>query len=133
MQEIRLHRNGRDDLVFVGEHLATVDDREWMGIAPNWWELALYHAEAGGYVLSSIFYLNYPRRRILRGALAFKDIADVRDYVVSACNGPAMIAEGLVGRARRRMRQLYDPIPPLPQFAPVTDYESFGEREIPYA
>ncbi|BFR49398.1 hypothetical protein RVX_R24590 [Nitratidesulfovibrio sp. HK-II] len=133
MQEIRLHRNGREDLVFIGEHLATVDDREWMGIAPNWWELALYRSEAGRLVLSSVFYLNFPRHRVLRGAVVFQDIADVRDYVVNACNGPSMIADGLLGRARRRIRQLDDPVPPLPRFASVADYESFGEREIPYA
>lgn len=116
MQQFSLKRNGRDDLVFTGEKLVVVDDREWMGIAPNWWELTLYRTEVGRFILASVFYLNYPRRKVMHGALVFEDPDDVREYLLHGCNSPSMIADALVARARRRIRDLDTPLPPLPMF-----------------
>lgn len=151
MNEIRIKRNERDDLVFRGERLVRLDDREWMGIAPNWWELILYRTEVGRYVLASVFHRNYPRGKTLYGALIFERPEDMRDYIIHDCNGPSMIADALLNRARRRLRDLDNPLPPLPVFArhgdyddepeypvrgmyaPVTDFSAFGEREVPMA
>lgn len=151
MDEIRIKRNDRDDLVFKGERLVRVDDREWMGIAPNWWELTLYRTEVGRYVLASVFHRNYPRGKTLYGALLFERPEDVRDYIIHDCNGPSMIAEALLKRARRRLRDIDNPLPPLPIFSreadyeeepecpprvaygPLTDFAAFGEREVSYA
>lgn len=103
-----------------------------MGIASSWWELSLYRSETGSFVLASVFYLNFPRHRTLRGAVVFENIADVRDHLVNACSGPAMSADRLPGRVHRQIRHLDDSIPPLPQFAPVPEYEPREESEVFY-
>lgn len=127
MHEVRIRRNERDFFVFQGEPLVHVDDREWMGIAPNWWELTLYRADSGQYILASIFHRNYPRRKTLYGVLTFERPEDVREYIIRDCNGPSMIADALLARARRKLRDLDNPLPPLPIFARVNDFEDESE------
>lgn len=102
MEKITLKRNGREDLVFLGEQLVAIDDRELMGVTPNWWELSLYRTDTKKYVLASTFHLNYPYRRKMYGAVCFNDPQGVREYLVNECNGPVMIAEALLSRAARR-------------------------------
>ncbi len=102
MKEYSIKRNGKNALTFVGERLVSLDDREWMGVTPNWWELALYRTSVGKYILESIFHINYPHRRILHGAISFSSANVVREYLTREWNGPSMIAEALLGRAARR-------------------------------
>lgn len=104
MNEFRIKRNGKEDLVFTGEELVAVDDREWMGIAPNWWELRLYRTAVGKYILASTFHLNYPRRGQMHGAVVFSSRSDVGEYL-RECNSPNMIVEALMRRAS--LREMY--------------------------
>ncbi|ABB39638.1 hypothetical protein Dde_2843 [Oleidesulfovibrio alaskensis G20] len=104
MNEIKIKRNGKDDLVFTGEELVTVDDREWMGVAPNWWELKLYRSAVGKYILASTFHLNYPRRSRMYGAVVFSSKNDVAEYL-RECNSPNMIVDALMRRASLHERR----------------------------
>lgn len=102
MGEYTVKRNGKEALAFSGELLVSLDDREWMGVTPNWWELSLYKSSVGKYILASTFHVNYPHRRKLHGAICFSSAEAVREYLVRDCNGPSMIAEALLNRAARR-------------------------------
>ncbi|MCG8532687.1 MAG: hypothetical protein MI749_18800 [Desulfovibrionales bacterium] len=102
MQTVSLKRNGKDDLVFTGELLVSLDDRELMGVTPNWWELKLYKTSVGKFILSSTFHINYPNRRTLHGALSFSEAEHVQHYLVNECNGPSKIADEFITRAAKR-------------------------------
>ena len=102
MEEIRLKRNGREDFVFTGELLVTMDDRNLMGSTPNWWELTIYITSTGKYILGSTFHINYPKRKQMFGAICFSTPEGVREYLVTECNGPSMIADTLLARAARK-------------------------------
>lgn len=102
MKEYAVKRNGKDDLIFSGELLVSIDDREWMGVTPNWWELSLFRTSIGKYILASTFHVNYPSRRKMHGAICFASATAVRDYLLHDCNGPSMIADALITRAARR-------------------------------
>lgn len=102
MQSVSLKRNGKEDLVFTGELLVSLDDRELMGVTPNWWELKLYKTSIGKFILSSTFHINYPNRRTLHGALSFSEAAHVQHYLVNECNGPTKIADEFINRAAKR-------------------------------
>ncbi|GFM32237.1 hypothetical protein LN040_07995 [Desulfovibrio subterraneus] len=112
MREYSVKRNGKEELVFTGDLLVTLDDREWMGVTPNWWELTLYKTSVGKYILASTFHINYPGRRKMHGAISFSSAEAVRDYLVHDCNGPSMIAEALLARAARRDEAFrFKPVP----------------------
>jgi len=102
MQTVSLKRNGKEDLVFTGELLVSLDDRELMGVTPNWWELKLYKTTVGKFILSSTFHINYPSRRTLHGALSFSEAEHVQHYLVNECNGPSKIADEFITRAAKR-------------------------------
>lgn len=113
MRTWTLQRHNESDFVFEGEHLITVDDREWLGVTPNWWELALYRMEDGTFVLGSIYFQNYPTSRTIHGALAMPTLDDVAQCLRQRCGAPDMIIEALLARARRAMRCKDAPTPPL--------------------
>ncbi|SIN99487.1 hypothetical protein [Halodesulfovibrio marinisediminis] len=102
MQTVSLKRNGKEDLVFTGELLVSLDDRELMGVTPNWWELKLYKTSIGKFILSSTFHINYPSRRTLHGALSFSKAEHLQHYLVNECNGPTKIADEFINRAAKR-------------------------------
>ncbi len=113
MYEIHLARNNQEDLIFTGQVLVTLDDREWLGLTPNWWELTVYRTEHGAYVLGSVFHRNQPRGVTLHGALAFENLDSLFRYLALDCAMPAMLLDGLRERALRRVRDLDCPLPPL--------------------
>jgi len=113
MYEIHLPRNGQEDFVFVGQTLITLDDREWLGLTPNWWELALYRTDGGSFILGSVFHRNYPRGTTLYGALSFEKLENLFRYLDVDCGMPTVLLEGLKNRALRRIRDLDCPLPPL--------------------
>ncbi|MEZ0576155.1 hypothetical protein [Halodesulfovibrio aestuarii] len=102
MQTVSLKRNGKENLVFTGELLVSLDDREVMGVTPNWWELKLYKTSIGKFILSSTFHINYPNRRTLYGALSFSEAEHLQHYLVNECNGPTKIADEFINRAAKR-------------------------------
>lgn len=116
MEEIKLKRNGKEELIFTGELLVSMDDRHLMGANPNWWELAIYKSTTGKYILASTFHLNYPRRKDMHGAISFTTPEGIREYLVRECNGPALIADTLLTRAGRRDSAFYTG----PQKAPAS-------------
>lgn len=113
MYEIHLMRNNQDDLVFTGQALVTLDDREWLGLTPNWWELTVYRTDVGTFVLSSVFHRNYPRGTTLYGALSFESLDALFHYLGVDCAVPAVLLEALRNRTLRRVRDLDCPLPPL--------------------
>lgn len=127
MDKVSIKRSEKDSYTFRGEPLVHVDDREWMGIAPNWWELTLYRADDGQYILASVFHRNYPRRKTLYGALHFESPEDAHSYLLEKCNGPAMIADALLNRARRKLRDLDNPLPPLQLFESSDDEDAMDD------
>jgi hypothetical protein len=113
MYEIRLARNGREDLAFTGQALICLDDREWLGLTPNWWELTVYRTDAGSFVLGSVYYRNYPRGVTLYGALCFDSLAELFHYLAVDCAMPEFLLEQLRNRTLLRIRDLDCPLPPL--------------------
>lgn len=112
---MRIHslpRQRNDDLRFEGEHLVTVDDREWLGITPNWWELTLYRTHEGAFVLGSVYYQNSPRGGAVCGAWELASLDQVARSL-QECGAPDMIADALLLRARRCMRDRDTPLPPV--------------------
>lgn len=113
MRTWTLRRHKDKDLIFEGEHLITVDDREWLGVNPNWWELSLYRTMDGGFVLESVYYQNYPRGKTLYGALPLPSLDEVARCLLHRCGAPEMIIDALMARARRCLRLIDFPLPPL--------------------
>jgi hypothetical protein len=130
MKEYSVKRNGKDDLVFSGELLVILDDRELMGVTPNWWELSLFKTCVGKYILASTFHINYPHRRKMHGAICFSSAENVRDYLTHDCNGPTMIADTLINRAARRdVAFQFKPVqhaPKLPTFRLTPQIDQVG-------
>ena len=113
MYEIHLRRNGQEDIIFVGQALVTLDDREWLGLTPNWWELTLYRTDSDSFVLGSVFHRNFPRGTTLYGALGFESLDRLFHYLGVDCGMPSLLLEGLRDQALRRIRDMDCPMPPL--------------------
>lgn len=113
MRTWTLRRRNEDSLVFEGEHLITLDDREWLGVTPNWWELSLYRTTNNGFVLGSVYYQNYPRGQTVYGALELPTLESVHHCLRQRCNAPDLIIDALLARARRSIRLRDTPPPPL--------------------
>jgi hypothetical protein len=128
MYEIRLRRNGQEDIVFVGQALVALDDREWLGLTPNWWELALYRTDSGSFVLGSVFHRNYPRGTTLYGALGFESLEALFHYLGVDCGMPSLLLDAFRDQAVRRIRDLDCPLPPLELAPPqLRDLEDLSE------
>lgn len=113
MKSYTLARNGHESIEFRGELVVEIDDREWLGVTQNWWTLTLYRTEDGAFILASLFHMNRPRYKILKGAVRLAELDDVYTYLVHGCGGPVPIAEALVLRARRQLRYMDNPPPPF--------------------
>lgn len=81
MNQIRLSRHGKPDLLFNGMQLANVDDREFTGFSENWLETSLYRTSMGQYVLSSDFHITSCGERTVQTALVFSSAQDLLDYM----------------------------------------------------
>jgi len=128
MYEIHLRRNGQADLIFMGQALVTLDDREWLGLTPNWWELTLYRTDNGSFVLGSVFHRNYPRGTTLYGALGFASLDALFHYLDVDCGMPSVLLHGFMDQASRRIRDLDCPLPPLELAPPLQrDLENISE------
>lgn len=53
MQNIRVKRSGREDLLFTGVQLAEVDERRLATARDHWWEVSLYRTCMGKFLLAS--------------------------------------------------------------------------------
>lgn len=106
MRTWMLQRHKDTELIFEGDHLVTVDDREWLGVTPNWWELSLYRTAHNTYILGSIYHQNYPRGGTIYGALAMPHLEEVSHCLLQRCAAPQMIIDALLVRARRRIHFL---------------------------
>jgi len=113
MHTIHLSRNGQEDYVFVGQALVTLDDRAWLGLTPNWWELTLYRTDCNAFVLGSVYHRNYPRGTTLYGALSFDSLDSLFHYLDVDCAMPSVLLEGLRNQTIRRVRDMDCPLPPL--------------------
>lgn len=113
MQCYSLVRNRNEVLEFTGEVLVQLNDREWLGATQNLWTLTLYRTDDGAFILDSLFHMSRPYYKLLRGSVRLAELDDVYRYLVHGCGGPVPIAELLLLRARRRLRYLDNPPPPL--------------------
>lgn len=99
MEEVRLRRNGKEDLEFTGVVLAGIDDREWLDTGSTWWELTLYKTLMGQYVLASVFHIVYPSKRILYGARVFTSKDEVVAFLQEEYSGPEVIVDTMMKQA----------------------------------
>ena len=129
MQTYSLRRHKQTELVFEGEQLATVDDREFLSITPNWWELSLYRTAHGVFVLGSVYHQNYPRGATVYGALEMENLDAVASWLLHQCGAPEMIADTLLRRAKRSLRNRDTPPAPLHLRAPAF----FGVGQMAHA
>lgn len=113
MQTHTLRRYKQAELVFEGEHVVTVDDREWLGITPNWWEISLYRTARGAFVIGSVYHKNYPRGTTVYGALEMDNMDAAGAWLVRQCGAPEVIIDALVRRAKRCLYYRDTPPPPL--------------------
>lgn len=81
MNQFRLQRHGKPDLLFNGTILASVDDREFSGFTENWLETALYRTSLGQYILASDFTITSCGRRSIPTAIVFATAEDLLDYM----------------------------------------------------
>lgn len=81
MNQIRLSRHGKPDLLFNGMLLAHVDDRDFSGFSENWLETSLYRTSMGQYVLASEFHITSCGNRAVPTALVFASAGDLLDYM----------------------------------------------------
>lgn len=122
MRTHALRRHKQSEFVFEGEYLVTVDDREWLGITPNWWELSLYRTARGAFVLGSVYHQNYPRGATVYGAMEMPDTESVATHLLRQCGAPEMIIEALLHRVKRALRHKDTPPPPLRLRRPLFDF-----------
>lgn len=131
MQTCTLRRHKQAEFVFEGEHLVTVDDREWLGVTPNWWELSLYRTANGTFVLGSVYYQNCPRGATVYGALEMDNMDAAATWLLRHCGAPEMIIEALLHRARRNARHKDMPPAPLQLRAPERSFFGMGLMPAP--
>lgn len=82
MQKIRLKRTGRDDLVFTGALLATVDDQGRSESSFNWLKLSLYQTSTKAYILGfTLHRYSSAGHKNLSSAVAFASMEDIRDFL----------------------------------------------------
>lgn len=81
MNQTRLHRHGKPDLLFNGVLLATVDDRQFNGFSENWMETSLYKTAMGQYILYNEFFITNCGNRSIPTALVFATAQDLQDYM----------------------------------------------------
>lgn len=81
MNQIRLQRHGKPDLLFNGIILAKVDDREFTGFTENWMETSLYKTSLGQYILYSEFNITSCGKRTIPTALVFASDQDLLEFM----------------------------------------------------
>jgi len=81
MNKIRLQRHGKPDLLFTGDLLAMVDDREFSGFAENWMVTSLYRTSLGQYILFSEFHITSCGRRTIPTALVFATDRELLEFM----------------------------------------------------
>ncbi|BBD08678.1 hypothetical protein [Desulfovibrio ferrophilus] len=81
MNQIRLQRHGKPDLLFNGDLLAQVDDREFSGFNENWMDTALYRTSLGQYILYSEFHITNCGKRSIPTALVFSTDQDLLEFM----------------------------------------------------
>lgn len=81
MNQVRLQRHGKPDLIFNGILLANVDDREFNGFSENWMETTLYRTSLNQYILYSQFNITSCGRRTIPTALVFSSDRDLLEFM----------------------------------------------------
>lgn len=103
MQKIRLKRTKRDDLVFSGVLLASVDDQDHGGSDFSWLKLLLYQTSTRAYILGvTLHWYSSSGRKDLSSAVAFDSIEDVREFLCrEKCRYIAHLKDNLLKRAAK--------------------------------
>jgi len=81
MNQLRLQRHGKPDLIFNGTTLARVDDREFTGFTENWLVTTLYRTAIGQYILGSDFHITSCGQRNISTALVFASAQDLLEFM----------------------------------------------------
>ncbi len=87
MDLVRLKRNGKKDLVFFGEEVASITDRGQPNSGCNVWILKLYRTSIHRYILASETHLFTPITMSMYGAVSFACADEVLDYLMEECDG----------------------------------------------
>ena len=102
MQEIRLPRKDKDDLVFHGELIASADDSHLPPEGNCWWELTLYQTERGRYVLAKAVRCADTGRRSRHEAVSFASPGDVHFFLAEENRRKQAVGSLLLERAREK-------------------------------
>lgn len=82
MQTIRLKRTNRDDLVFAGVLLSSVDDQDRSESNFSWLKLLLYQTSTKAYILGiTLHRYSSSGCKDLNSAIAFSSIEDIQDFL----------------------------------------------------
>ena len=104
MQNIRVKRSGRPDLLFTGVRLAEVDERRVATVRDHWWEVSLFKTCVGKYLLASAHRCRTGScRRVL---LSFPAAWDLVDFLQENVLAPS-ISEEVLSQAMDRDEDLF--------------------------
>ncbi len=97
MQNIRVKRSGRPDLVFTGVKLAEVDERRVSTVADHWWEVSLFKTCVGKYLLASSHRSRTGNcRRVVLSFPAAWDLVDfLQENVLAPWISEEILAQGM--------------------------------------
>lgn len=82
MKWISLPCNGKNNLDFMGERIATIVERNAVHSGASEWKLSIYRALPDHYVFASELKLTSPERLTLYSARTFSTIAEMRTYLL---------------------------------------------------
>lgn len=100
MQKIRLERSDRDDLVFTGRLVASVDNQEKDDASFRLLKLALYKTSRNAYIIGIVIHgYSSTGPEYFTTALAFDSLDDIRDFL--CCDESIQIASSLNALLRK--------------------------------
>ncbi len=108
MQKIRLKRSDRDDLVFTGTLLASVDDQYRNESNFSWLKLSLYQTSSKAYILGvTLHRYSSTGLKNLCSAVAFTSIEDIRDFLCrDECRDISELLDILLKQATKTKKAL---------------------------
>ncbi|WP_052813153.1 hypothetical protein [Desulfonatronum thioautotrophicum] len=108
MQTIRLKRTGREDLVFSGMVLASVDNQDRNESNFSWLKLSLYQTSSEAYILGLTLHRYSPAGvNNLCSAVAFHSIEDIQEFLVQEkCRDISALVHKLVKEAVKTRKVL---------------------------
>jgi len=109
MKLFSLKRKGKEDLVFFGNLLARVDDRNCEDSLQYWVELSLYRTRVGKYILATSIHFRKHLETDFHGAVAFETAADLHEFLFKQGAGLHKVITRLLRQAEQNDRAFTAP------------------------